>query len=136
MSARMSAFSRAARAPNWSEIGPTSGQQGFLPNVAVTSLKIFNSAGLKRLRAGTHGRGIWEWNLITTPDFQMVITNNPQTILAGARATFNGTIWARNGYNSSVTLGCGGGNTPAPQVCSSTPSSLVPSSLGNNFQVN
>ena len=129
-------FATSSSAANWVEVDPDPGVAGFLPNVAVTSLRIFTATGTKRLRAGTHGRGIWEWNLITTPDFQMVITNNPQTILAGARATFNGTIWARNGYNSSVTLGCGGGNTPAPQVCSTTPNSLVPSSLGNNFQVN
>ena len=52
-------FASSTAVPNWSEVGPSSTQSGFLPNVAVTSLKLFNSGGIKRLRAATYGRGIW-----------------------------------------------------------------------------
>jgi hypothetical protein len=114
-------FASALGAPNWTEVAPTQGQPGFLPNVAVTSLRLFKSGGLKRLRAATYGRGIWEWNLITAPDFQLSVADNPQTIFAGSTAVFHGTIWARNGYTSSVNLGCTGGNTSPPQTCSTSP---------------
>src|SRR5205823_12115951 len=89
-------FASSTGNPSWSEVGPTAGQLGFLPNLAVTSLKLFNSGGLKRLRAGTYGRGIWEWNLITTPDFQLSISNNPLTVFAGQTAGFSGTTYAVN----------------------------------------
>ncbi len=38
----------------WNELG------NGLPNTAVTKLKIFRSGSVKKLRAGTYGRGIWE----------------------------------------------------------------------------
>lgn len=126
-------FASSASAPAWTEIDPPQNQPGSLPNVAVTSLRIFNSGGLKRLRAGTYGRGIWEWNLITTPDFQINISNNPQTIFAGSSATYNGTLTAENGYSGSVNLSCAAGSTPAPQSCSANPSSLVPAANGSAF---
>jgi hypothetical protein len=122
--------------PNWTEVGPAAGRPGFLPNVAVTSLQIFNSGGIKRLRVATYGRGIWEWNLITTPDFQPNVSPNAQTILAGSSTAFNGTIWARNGYNSNVNLSCIAGSTPLLQTCSVVPTSILPSSTGTNFVVN
>ena len=44
-------------------MGPTpnaaGGSVGFLPNVAVTALALFNSGGEKLLRASTYGRGVW-----------------------------------------------------------------------------
>jgi hypothetical protein len=121
---------------NWTEVGPASTQAGFLPNVAVTSLKIFNSGGLKRLRAATYGRGIWEWNLITTPDFQLSVSNNPLTAFAGQTATFNGALSAVNGYNNSVNLTCTAGSTGIPQSCSANPAALVPILAGTGFSLN
>jgi hypothetical protein len=106
-----------------------------MPNAAVTSLQYFNSGGMKRLRAATYGRGVWEWNLITTPDFQVSIGNNPQTVFAGSSATYNGTIIARNGYSSSVNLSCTDGSTPPPQTCSVVPLSVVLTSVGTAFTV-
>jgi hypothetical protein len=129
-------FASSTGTPNWNEIGPTSGQQGFLPNVAVTSLKIFNSGGLKRLRAGTYGRGIWEWNLITTPDFQLGIVNNPLTVFPGQTAIFGGTIYALNAYNAGVNLSCAAGTTMPPQTCSISPALLLPTPGGTTFSVN
>ena len=128
-------FASSTGAPMWTEIDPPQNQAGPLPNVAVTSLQIFNSGGLKRLRAATYGRGIWEWNLITTPDFQINVSNNPQTVIAGSGATYDGTLSAQNGYSSSVNLSCTAGATAAPQSCSLTPSAVVPSAGGTGFSL-
>src|SRR3954464_1985240 len=128
-------FASSTGTANWTEVGTASVANGFLPNVAVTSLQIFNSGGLKRLRAGTYGRGIWEWNLITTPDFQINVSNNPLTIFATQTANFTGTISALNGYNSNVNLSCAAEGTNPPQTCANTPSSLLPTAAGASFGV-
>jgi hypothetical protein len=128
-------FATSTASAGWTEVGPASGQSGFLPNVAVTSLKIFNSGGLKRLRAATYGRGIWEWNLITTPDFAVSFSNNPLTISPAQSATFNGTLLALNRYNSNVNLSCNAGATTPPQSCSALPVTLLPSTTGASFSV-
>jgi hypothetical protein len=129
-------FASSTGTASWTEVGPASTQAGFLPNVAVTSLKIFNSGGLKRLRAAMYGRGIWESNLITTSDFQLSVTNSPLTVFAGQTATFNGTISALNGYNSSVNLSCTAGSTASPQTCSANPTAVVPAPRGTGFSLN
>jgi hypothetical protein len=129
-------FASSTGTASWTEVGSASTQAGFLPNVAVTSLKIFNSGGLKRLRAATYGRGIWESNLITTSDFQLSVTNNPLTIFAGHTATYNGTISAINGYNGTVNLSCTAGSTGIPQSCSTNPAALVPVLAGTGFSLN
>jgi hypothetical protein len=79
-------FGSSISAPSWTEVGPNPGpnQPGFLPNVAVTALGVFASGGQQLLRASTYGRGIWQFDLATTPDFQISVTNSPLTISAGA----------------------------------------------------
>ncbi|MCU1271654.1 MAG: hypothetical protein JWN74_2948 [Acidobacteriaceae bacterium] len=129
-------FASSTGVAAWTEVGTASGPYGFLPNVAVTSLQIFNSGGLKRLRAATYGRGIWEWNLITTPDFQLNVSNNPLTIFAAQTATFNGMISAINGYNSTINLSCTAGATNPPQNCTPNPESLAPTTTGASFAIN
>lgn len=129
-------FASSTGNPNWTEVGTASIVNGFLPNVAITSLQIFNSGGLKRLRAGTYGRGIWEWNLITTPDFQINVSNNPLTIFAAQTAKFTASISALNGYNSNVNLTCTAGATSPPQTCAASPGSVLPIAAGASFTVN
>jgi hypothetical protein len=129
-------FASNTGSPGWIEVAPGLGGQGFLPNVAVTSLTIFNSGNLKRLRAATYGRGIREWNLVTTPDYQISVSNSPITVFTGQTATFNGTMYALNGYNSNVSLSCATGDTLAPQSCSVNPTPILPIPAGTNFQVN
>jgi hypothetical protein len=129
-------FASSTGIANWSEVGTALVGSGFLPNVAITSLRIFDSGGLKRLRAGTYGRGIWEWNLITTPDFQINVTNNPLTIFAAQTATFTGTISALNGYSSNVNLSCTAGATTPQQTCAAGPVSILPTASGAGFTVN
>lgn len=123
---------------NWSEVGPasSSGKIGFLPNVAVTSLQVFNAGGVQQLRAGTYGRGIWQADLVATPGFKLAMTNTPQTVFAGTTAIYKGIITARYGYNSSVNLTCISGNTAPPQNCLVSPGNTIPAATGTTFVVN
>lgn len=129
-------FASNTGSPGWNEVAPSSGTQGLLPNVAVTALTIFSSGNLKRLRAATYGRGIWEWNLVTTPDYQIYVPNSPITVFPGQTATFNGTMFALNGYNSNVALSCATGSTIAPQTCTAVPTPVLPTVAGGSFVVN
>ena len=91
---------------SWTEVGLASGISGILPNVAVTALGIFDSGGEKLLRASTYGRGLWQLDLLATPDFQIAISDTPQTIFPTQTVTFHGTLTGLNGYTSSVALTC------------------------------
>jgi hypothetical protein len=123
-------FGSSISAPSWIELGPnpSTNLPGFLPNVSVTGLGVFASGGQQLLRASTYGRGIWQFNLVITPDFQFAVSNPSVTAFAGQAVTFNGTITALNGYTSSVTLGCVADTTNPPPTCSVTPSTLMPGS--------
>src|SRR6202035_607035 len=129
-------FQSPTSAAAWTELGPISSSQqnGFLPNVAVTALALFNSGGEKLLRASTYGRGVWQFNLIAAPDFQIAVSNTPLTAFTGTTPTFNGTLTAVNGYNSSVTLSCTAGSTSPPSPCT-PPSSFTPASAGTAFSL-
>ncbi len=121
-------FGSSRSAANWTELGPTSStdQPGFLPNVAVTALAVFNSGGQQLLRASTYGRGIWQFNLVITPDFEISVSDSPQTAFSGQTTTFNGSASALSGYASSVTLSCIAGTTAPPSTCSASPLVLAP----------
>jgi hypothetical protein len=45
---------------NWIEMG-----SGSLPSAPVSHLEVFHASGVKKLRASTYGRGVWETNLPT-----------------------------------------------------------------------
>jgi hypothetical protein len=117
---------------SWTEVGPTSGTTGFLPNAPGTALTLFNSGGQKLLRGSTYGRGIWQYNLVTTADYQLAISNSPLTAFSGQTAVFNGIATAVNGYTSRITLNCvagtGRGATATPATCTISPSVLTPGS--------
>ena len=130
-------FVSSTSAPNWTEVGPVPapGQIGFLPNVAVTALGLFNSGGEELLRASTYGRGVWQWPIAATGDYRLSISNSPLTAFPNQTATFNGTASSVNGYASTVTLTCVAGTTAPPGKCSSAPSSLIPAA-NTSFAVN
>jgi hypothetical protein len=121
-------FASSTASASWIELGPNpnTNQNGFLPDVAVTGLAIFDSGGQDLLRASTYGRGIWQFNLVITPDFQLSVSNSPLTIFSGQTAQVSGTASAVNGYTSSVTLSCIAGTTAPPSTCTPSPSTLTP----------
>ncbi len=122
--------------PVWSEVGPyptQTGAFGFLPDVAVTGLALFNSGGQKLLRASTYGRGIWQFNLLATPDFQISISNTPLTVFTGYTGTLDGTLTSLNGYNNSVALSCIAGTTNPPAPCTPNFASLTSHSAGSRI---
>jgi len=126
-------FQSSTASPVWGEVGPSGGQLGFLPNVAVTALAIFNAGGQKLLRASTYGRGVWQTNLV--PDFEIAVSNATQTVFVGQPANFSGTLTAVGGYNNSVELICVNGATPPPSGCTPNPASLTPTTSGATFMV-
>jgi len=130
-------FQSSTSSAAWTEVGPipnpTGGSSGFLPNVAVTALGIFNSGGQKLLRASTYGRGVWQFNLLASPDFQIAVPSSPLTAFIGTTATFNGTITAVNGYDNSVELSCAPGSSSPPSPCTPSPVSLTPTATGVAF---
>jgi hypothetical protein len=135
-------FASPTSGANWSEVGPAaaSGNAGFLPNVPVTALQLFNSGGQKLLRASTYGRGVWQYNLITTPDYTVGVQNSPLTVFGSQPGAFNGTLTAFAGYSNPVTLSCaanpGSGGTNPPGTCAPQASPVTPSTGGSPFQIN
>ncbi len=127
-------FVSATSAASWTEVGPQPPAVGYLPNVPVSAIRLFNSGGAKKLRVSTYGRGIWEFDLLTTPDYQLAVA--PPTISAfpNQTAVFNGTLTSVNNYASAVTLSCG---TGAPGVCTFQPgNSITPTApMGAAFSV-
>lgn len=115
-------FSTSTSAPSWNEVGPgaQSGQNRFLPNVAVTALGIFNAQGEKLLRAATYGRGMWEFPLATTPDFQITVVNNPLAAFTGTQGIFQITVNALNGYSGNIQFTCLSGLTAPPTTCTAS----------------
>ena len=130
-------FASSTANPAWSEVGPEPGSgAGFLPNVAITALRMFSFGGTRKLRASTYGRGIWEFPLALGPDFQFASPDNVVTAFAGQNAAFSLTLQGQNGFNSLVTLSCTRRATAPPPTCTFTPSSVTPTSSGTTIGVN
>lgn len=131
-------FSSPTSNPNWTEVGPApaSGNAGYIPNVPVTKLRMFNANGTKLLRASTYGRGIWEFPLAVANDYLMSVSNADQTIYVGQAATFNAILTASGAYSSPVNLSCSAGLTPPPTTCTIGTTPLTPTSGGTAFSVN
>jgi hypothetical protein len=119
---------------SWTEVGPAAqpGVTGYLPNVPVSAIRFFNSGAAKKLRVSTYGRGIWEFDLATTPDYQLSVSNTPLVSFPSQTAVFAGTLTAQNGYSSAVTLSCG---TGAPGACTIPGNPIAPTAGGAAFSV-
>lgn len=130
--------STANPAGSWTEVGPApvanGSQTGYLPDVPVTAMRMFNNGATKLLRTATYGRGVWQFPLVTTPDFEISFAELTQTIFAGQTATFAGTLDAFDSFNSPVTLGCTGTNLPS--TCSVNPNPTTPTASSTAFSVN
>ena len=116
-------------APAWSEVGPApnlnGGSSGFLPNVAVTALALFNSGCQNLLRASTYGRGIWQFGLQSTntaPDFCFAEASPFPTVNAGSTTTQGQiSVTTVNGFAGTVTLSC---SISENGTCSASPVSV------------
>ncbi len=100
-----------------------------LPNVPVYRLRAFNSGGIRKLRAATHGRGIWETDLaLATPDFSFGFPG-PHRGYAGRFITLQGGLTSMAGYSSPITFTCDASGQPvAPSTCA--PQVIVPAPDG------
>jgi large repetitive protein len=125
-------FSSSTSSPAWTEVGPATAP-GLLPNVAVTALRIFDSGAIKLLRASTYGRGVWEFPLISGPDFQFNVPISSQSIFPTQTAAFAGTVTAFNGYSSQIALACVAGTTAPPSTCTLNTTTLTPTAAGAPF---
>ena len=120
-------FASSTAAPTWIEVGvppQPGGASGYLPNVPVTALRVFASDGLKKLRASTYGRGVWEYTL--GPDFSVSVTATPTSTVAAQNVTWSGALTAWNGYTGTVNLAC----VDSPPNCSINPSTITPTPIG------
>jgi uncharacterized membrane protein len=93
-------FATSTGTASWIEVGPPPGSNnpGFLPNVAVTALHIFDPGVARRLRVSTYGRGMWElagFNL-SRPIPAVVTVGTPSTsspvMLQLTATAFSGTV--------------------------------------------
>jgi hypothetical protein len=130
-------FESSTLSASWTEVGqipsPLGGTSGFLPDVAVTALALFNSGGQKLLRASTYGRGVWQFNLLATADFSVAVSNSPLTLFPGVDGVFNGTLTSINGYSDPVELSCTAGASSPPVPCTPSPATLTPTQDGAPF---
>jgi len=85
----------------------------FFPNVVTNKLRIFNSGGQLLVRASTHGRGIWQADLLAK-DFAFTMAANQVSAFPNQMVNFSGTITSQGGYNNTVTLSCVPGAGPVP----------------------
>ena len=114
----------------WTEVG------AGLPNVPATRLLLFDGAGVRKLRASTYGRGIWEISLPPVPffSFQVAPGASPAaSVSAGQAATYNLALASNNGFSGAVSLACSG--LPSGATCSITPSTASLSSASPNVAV-
>lgn len=134
-------YSSSTTTPSWTEIGPApgSGISGFLPNVPVTALAIFSkppvNPRMKKLRAATYGRGIWEFDLLVMPDYDINVSNSPLTVGIGKAPTITGNLTSTAGYASSVALTCTTGITAPPPGCAVSPAHVTPTPGGAAISV-
>ena len=128
-------FVSSTATPGWTEVGPApaSGVSGYLPNAPVTALQLFNpDAGTKTLVASTYGRGVWDYALVTSPDFAIAVAATTNTTVVNQNVIWNGTLTALRGYTGNVALTCTAG---APGTCKVSPLTVTPTAGGFPFTV-
>lgn len=77
-----------------------------LPAVPVMGIRIFNSGGTQKLRVATHGRGVWQADLLNANDFTLTIPNPVVSVRPGQTAHFAVTATRTGSFASSVALTC------------------------------
>ena len=116
-------------AGSWTEVGPAaSSGSGFLPSAPVTAIRIFTSGATKKLRVSTYGRGIWEFDLVVTPDFSLSAAPSSLSITpGGAGGTSTITVTDVGGFTGSVALVASG--LPTGVTASFNPTSTTTTSV-------
>jgi len=111
----------------WTELGPSSGgqQSGFLPNLAVTALAIFNSGGQKLLRLRRTAVVFGSTTCWPCRIFRLWFQIR-RNYLSWDNRQFNGTVTSINGYDNSVELSCTAGTSAPPVPCVPSPGILTP----------
>ncbi|KAF0239162.1 MAG: glycosyl hydrolase, partial [bacterium] len=93
-----------------------------MPIVAVFDIAINANMGL--LRLATHGRGMYETKINTTPpgvpDFTLAINPASQNVNAGSSTTFTVSNQATNGFNGTISLTATSGQPSAQTSFAST----------------
>jgi hypothetical protein len=98
-------FVSSASSASWTEVGPAPSSGGaYLPNVPVSAIRMFNSGGVKKVRASTYGRGIWE--SVTAPGFNMGSIVNVTISAPGQSGTAQLTLTPYNGFTGQVSIVC------------------------------
>jgi hypothetical protein len=86
-------FVSSTSSASWTEVGPAPGSgPGYLPNVPVSAIQLFNSGGTKKLRVSTYGRGIWEYSLAAGSATTTTLTSSPNPAKQGVAVTFTATV--------------------------------------------
>jgi hypothetical protein len=133
-------FVSSTSGASWAEVGPapSSGQAGYLPNVPVSAIRIFNSGAVKKLRASTYGRGIWEYSLPGNQDFTVPTTlTNPPNANPGQQTSTSmplDTLPAGGTFTGNVTYACTSG-LPTGATCSFNPTQISSGGSGQSVTV-
>lgn len=122
-------FVSSTSSPSWTEVGPApgSGQAGYLPNVPVSAIRIFNFGLVKKLRASTYGRGIWEYSLPPNQDFTVPGTLTAPSAAHPGQSTSTTMLISPVGggtFTNKVTYTCSG--LPTGATCSFSPTQISP----------
>jgi hypothetical protein len=133
-------FVSSTSSASWTEVGPapSSGQAGYLPNVPVSAIRIFDSVAVKKLRVSTYGRGIWEFSLPPNQDFTVPSTlTDPPSANPGQQTSTSmplDTVPAGGTFSSNVTYACTSG-LPTGATCSFSPTQISSGGSGQTVTV-
>ena len=96
-----------------------------MPSVPATRLLMFDGPGVRKLRAATYGRGIWEVALPPVGFFTLQLasgTNTAASAAVGQSAGYNLSLNSINGFSGAVSLSCSG--VPAGDTCTISPATV------------
>ncbi|HSM86307.1 MAG TPA: hypothetical protein VLT16_09165, partial [Candidatus Limnocylindrales bacterium] len=99
------AFETTDGGASWSEVA------GGLPSVPVNRLMVLDAPGIRKLRAATYGRGMWELALPPAAFFRLELAPGASptaTLGSGQQASYNLVLTANNGFTGTVNLACAG----------------------------
>ncbi|HET6935466.1 MAG TPA: sialidase family protein [Candidatus Angelobacter sp.] len=103
----------------WAEVASA------MPSVPATRLLMFDGTGVRKLRAATYGRGIWEVALPPVGFFSLQLasgTNTAASAAVGQSAGFNLSLNSINGFSGPVALSCSG--VPSGDTCMISPGTV------------